>query len=172
MTYEGFIQIILLVIFVSFAVERSLAVIFETRYYIRRFSQIKGLKPSVAAVYGMILVFAVDVNLAKLIRIEGTSGDFSYVWAGEILCWANFQNLFIIAVTGFLVAGGSKASLKLFSDVMNIKSSDEALRKAPTTSAPAYPVDAAAAAAKGNGEAEHMLINLFEASGLPRVGKP
>ena len=170
MTWDAFSQSIMLVIFASFVVERSLAVIFETRYYIRRFAETKGLKPTVAIVYAVIFVIAVDINLAKILRLREESTDFGYDWTGA--SWQSLENILIAVATGLLVAGGSKASLKLFKDVWNIKSTSEALRTSPTTAAPAFPADAALAAANGNGEAEQMLINLFEASGLPRVGKP
>jgi hypothetical protein len=66
----------------------------------------------------MVFVLLVDLNLAAVIKDETSN---SYVWCAGYL---NFTwNMSIVLITGIFIAGGSKASPKLFRDVLGIQSS-------------------------------------------------
>lgn len=169
MSWDAFSQSMLLLILASFVIERSLAVIFETRGYIQRFGMNKHLKPMIAIVYGMVFLAVFDINVAEVIRQSGTveSPSVGYVWSSGPS--GITRNLLIIMISGIFIAGGSKASLKLFRDVWGIRSKDEEMRTQEIKTAPADPVQAASAAAKGNSEAEAMLYNLFDAADVGKA---
>lgn len=168
MSWDAFSETMLLLILASFVVERSLAVVFETRVYIRRFGTSNMIKPTIAVIYAMVFVAVVDINIVEVIRqsSDGASTEYSYSWTGGPATIA--YNLLVITLTGIFIAGGSKASVKLFHDVLEIKSKDEAMRTKEVKAAPANPTNAATAAAGGNTEAELMLYNMFDAHKLPK----
>ncbi len=168
MSWNAFGQSMLLLIMASFLVERSLAVIFETRFYILKFGANRQLKPLIAIFYATAFVAVIDINLAEVIRQAGDeNADYSYTWTGDYV--DQIRNVLVVILTGIFIAGGSKASLKLFRDVWDIKSSEEATRNQSITAVPADPVQAAGAAANGNTQAENMLYNMFDASGVAKA---
>ena len=172
MNWAAFSETMLLLILASFIVERSLAVMFETSVYIDKFGTSNLMKPLLAIIYSMIFVAVVDINVVEIIgqSANDAQSEFSYTWAGVRVSQIAY-NLLVITLTGMFIAGGSKASLKLFRDVLNIKSTDEAMRKKEIKPAPAFPIEAAKAAAGGNTEAEIMLYNMFDASNVPKANK-
>jgi hypothetical protein len=92
----------------SFFVERALAVAFGTRVFITRLSR-KSLKEpiAVALALGVCLHWKVDVVTAL---VEGRNSEAGFL--GMLL-------------TAGIVAGGSKASLKLFRDLLGLMSTAE-----------------------------------------------
>lgn len=99
-TFEALTAIIIL----SFIVERALAMIFENRMFIERFDR-PGLKELIALVAAVALCVAWSFDAVSIIILAERT-----TVAGCI-------------VTGAVVAGGSKASIKLFHDVLEVKSS-------------------------------------------------
>ena len=90
------------ILVLAFFLERALAVIFENYYFIK-YLESKGVKELIAVAVSVWTCLFLGFD-ALSIAFQENSSRF-----GEVL-------------TGFMVAGGSKASVKLFRDVMNIKS--------------------------------------------------
>jgi hypothetical protein len=134
MAWDSVIEILTLVVIFAFAVERVLAQIFETPIFIKIEEGLRGgakkkyitsqsavskeygnarysgngessLKPIIASVFGILLACLYKIDLFSIVA----------GWAGV--------SFFGCAMTGLVIAGGSKASIKLFHDVFNVKSS-------------------------------------------------
>lgn len=163
MTIEAFTQAMTLIIFCSFIVERSLAVLFETEFFIQKLGQGKHIRPAIAIIYAMFFVAIVDVNMASVIRTGENAG---YTWLSNPT--ASLWNFAVITVTGIFIAGGSKASLKLFRDVLGIQSSYAAKVRGPVPTAPADPPQASLEAAKGNDKAKDLLFSMLDNSHLKK----
>lgn len=97
------IEVLSVIVILSFLLERALAPFFESRLFIGRFKQ-KGLKEIIAVILGttICIVWKFDAISVIVLKEEMT-------YFGEI-------------VTGAVIAGGSKASIKLFRDVLGFKS--------------------------------------------------
>jgi len=98
------LEVLFTIILLSFFLERALSVIFEHRLFVKWLDG-RGIKEIVAVVasIGAIRYCEFDA-LAILMRLESNS------WIGY-------------AITGAIVAGGSKASIKLFHDLLNARGS-------------------------------------------------
>ena len=97
-------EVLFTIIFLSFVVERALSLVFENRWWIRYFTD-TGLKEAIAFIVALLAVWQLQFDaLAIVLRIESPSGIGYLLTAG-------------------IVAGGSKASIKLFHDVFKAKSS-------------------------------------------------
>jgi len=109
--WERLGEIMIIIITLAFLLERALSPLFESRFFINRFKD-KSLKEVIAVLFG----FAV-----------------CWIWkfdALSILLTAESTKIFGYLITGAIIAGGSKASIKLFKDLMGIKSAAQALRDA------------------------------------------
>ena len=93
-----------LVVVLSILVERALSVVFEHRYFINKFdeSQVKEFI-AFAVALGIVSYWGFDI--------------ISIIFMGEENTWIG------LALTALIIAGGSKGSIKLFQDVMGVKSS-------------------------------------------------
>ena len=134
MAWDAVLEVLMLVVLFAFAIERVLAQVFETPFFIRfdenfrkgrkkkysisdssRLQVIKdarypgneesSLKQVIASLMGILVAFLFRVDLFAV----------SVGWA-EV-------SVFGCVLTGQVIAGGSKASIKLFQDVFNVKSS-------------------------------------------------
>lgn len=161
MSFDTFTQVMLLLIFASFVVERSLAVVYETDVYISRFGDKKYLKPTIAILYAAAFVWIADINLVELINLGAKKAPTGIGYHWDTLS-TDVKNILIIVVTGVFVAGGSKASLKLFRDVLNIKSSAEARRAQGSVAVPVDPAGSSVAAAKGNKESKQLSYDFLD----------
>jgi hypothetical protein len=161
MSFDTFVNAMLLLIFAAFLVERSLAVIFESDIYIAKWGGKRFVKPVVAVVYATVFVAIVGVNLVALITSdpEAGSADLGFDWSDGLNI---AKSLLIIVFTGIFVAGGSKASLKFFRDVMNIKSSAETRRQQSAVTVPAVPGKSAGDAAKGDNSARQLSYDMLD----------
>lgn len=102
-------EVLVAIVILAFLVERALALLFETRFFINRL-QGKNIKELIA--------FVVGAGVCLLWEFDGLSMIFlkeKVTWYGAI-------------ITGGVVAGGSKASIKLFKDILGFKSVAEAAR--------------------------------------------
>lgn len=97
------------IIVLSFFVERALSLVFEHRLYVRHLND-TGLKEPIALAlsYAVVSGWQFDA-LAVILRADENT------WWGYL-------------ITAAIVAGGSKASIKLFHDLLKVKS--ETLRNA------------------------------------------
>lgn len=102
--WERTFEAVLLIIVLAFFIERALAVIFENRIFIERFDR-PGVKESIALI----------VSIAACVYWR-----FDAISMVILVPETNYPGYFL---TGAVVAGGCKASIKLFHDLLDIKSS-------------------------------------------------
>lgn len=101
--WEQTAEVLVVIIVLSFVIERALALLFEHRAFVKRFSG-TGIKEPIAFALALLICVYWNLDLpAVLLTAERTS------LLGEI-------------ITAGVLAGGSKASIKLFHDVMGVKS--------------------------------------------------
>lgn len=101
--YGMLFEILVLIVFFSFFVERALSVIFESRWFIKIYDaneNRKGIKEFLAVVLSIAVCIYWKLDAFSVISsTHATMTIPRYV------------------LTGMVVAGGSKASIKLFRDV-------------------------------------------------------
>lgn len=109
--FEVLVEVLIAITVLAFFVERALSLVFEHRLYVASLSD-KGLKEPLAFVLSFAIVryWKLDV-LGMLFRADRAS-----VWG--------------YLITAAIIAGGSKASLKLFHDLLKVKSTAEKERLA------------------------------------------
>lgn len=101
--WEVLAEVLTTIIVLSFFVERALSIVFEHRLFIKSLDE-KGLKEPIA----LIASFAV----VKLWNFDA----LSIVLNSDKTSWLGYL------ITAAVIAGGSKASIKLFHDVLKTKS--------------------------------------------------
>ena len=96
-------ELLVTVIVLAFFIERALAVVFEYRPFVVRFEK-KGIKEPIALIVSLAVVAWLQFDaLAILFRLDAPT-----IWG--------------YVITAAIIAGGSKASIALFQNVMNAKS--------------------------------------------------
>jgi len=96
-------EVLVAIVIVSFILERGLALLFETRWFISRYKDRSLKEPIAFIVAAFVCIFwEFDAVSAILLKEKMTV-------PGEL-------------ITAGIVAGGSKASIKLFRDVLKLKS--------------------------------------------------
>jgi hypothetical protein len=120
MEFTAFSEAVLKLMFASFFVERSLSLFFETKWFIVYTKNSPNIRTGLAFTYSFLFVLATQLNLIKYLGYDLPSAPSGF------FDWARVSLIYF--VTAGFVAGGSKASLKLFRDVMGIRSSYEASR--------------------------------------------
>ena len=97
------LEVLAAVVVLSFILERALSLLFEWRHFVNKFDK-KGLKEPIAYIVALIVCIYWDFDAVSMIILsESTS------LLGEV-------------VTAGIIAGGSKGAVKLFHDVLNMKS--------------------------------------------------
>ena len=152
MQWSHFDDALLYLILCSFVVERALAVLYETEFYIRNFSYYENVKPGFAIIFATIFAGFLDVNLYELLS-DGKSASYD---------WSDPRNLVVVTFTGLFLAGGSKPSMKLFRDVMGIQSSAEKHRRNEAISIPKNPADTVVKAASGDKIARKLIDDMLD----------
>lgn len=135
--YERLLETLVTLIVFAFFIERALAVIFESRVFI----DWAEAKPT---------HFIEKKDAAGNIKVEEKPGhgkkkgirELISIIVSILFCmWIKFDAITIIlqssdqmsfwgmAITGLIIAGGSKASIALFQNLMNVMSAGEAERK-------------------------------------------
>jgi hypothetical protein len=102
--WERLVEVLTALIIISILVERALSIVFEHRLYVKYFDQ-KGFKEVITFIVGLIVCIVWNFDAVSMILVS----DQTKV-AGEI-------------ITAAIIAGGSKGSVKLFKDILDIKSS-------------------------------------------------
>ena len=96
-------EVLVTIIVLAFFIERALALVFEHRVYVNKLNE-KGYKELIAFLVSLGVVFYWQFDaLGILFRADQNS------WWGYL-------------ITAAIIAGGSKASIKLFQDLMGAKS--------------------------------------------------
>ncbi len=104
-------EVLIGVIILAFLLERALAVLFESRFFINRWKE-KSLKELIAFVVGVLACWYWDFDAVSMIFLKEK------------------VTLLGMVITGGVVAGGSKASIKLFRDLMKVKSTAQVSKEA------------------------------------------
>ena len=104
--WERLFEVVVAIVVVSFFVERALSLLFETRFFIKR-AQGKSLKELIALIAGVVVCWYWDFDA------------FSIIFLKEQVTVVG------VVITGAIVAGGSKASIKLFRDLLGFRSTAE-----------------------------------------------
>ena len=104
------LEVLAAVVVLAFVVERVLSLIFEHRLYVDHL-EAKGFKELIAFVVSLLVCIYWDFDIISVVLTSETTSII-----GQI-------------ITAGVIAGGSKASMKLFHDVMKIKSIALAAKK-------------------------------------------
>ena len=102
--WERVSEVLAAIVVLAFFVERALALLFEHRLFVKYFDQ-SGLKEIIALVVAVFVCIRWNFDGLSMVLLTDRTTRI-----GEVL-------------TGAGIAGGSKASIKLFHDVLNIRSS-------------------------------------------------
>ena len=106
--WERVFEALATIVVLAFILERGLAVIFESRYYINHVEKKEiYIKEFIALLVGIVVCEIWHFDAVSMVLLKAKT-----TWFGA-------------AVTGAIVAGGSKASIKLFRDVFHFMSSAE-----------------------------------------------
>lgn len=108
--WERVFEVLVAIVIMSFLVERALALLFESRFFIDRAAG-KSLKELIAFIVGAAICVLWEFDVFSMILLKER-----VTWYGAVL-------------TGAVVAGGSKGSIKLFRDIMGFRSTAEAARQ-------------------------------------------
>ncbi len=84
-------------------IERALSVIFEHRLFVARLGS-RGFKEVIAVIVSVVVCFQLHLDALSILVLTETTSELGYV------------------ITGFIVAGGSKGSKKLFHQVFAVYS--------------------------------------------------
>ena len=96
-------EVLFAIVVLSFLIERALAPLFESRFFLKRFEK-KSFKELIAFAIGALVCWQWQFDAFSILLVQEQTSIY-----GSIL-------------TGSVVAGGSKASVKLFRDMMGVKS--------------------------------------------------
>jgi hypothetical protein len=97
-------EVLFTIVVLSFFVERALSVLFESRFFIKRLSK-KSLKELIAFIVGAVLCWYWDFDAISILLVKEKMTVYGFI------------------LTGAIIAGGSKGSVKLFKDLLGVKSS-------------------------------------------------
>ncbi|MBL4656437.1 MAG: hypothetical protein JKX73_00430 [Flavobacteriales bacterium] len=109
--YERLVEVLITIVIFSFFIERALSVLFESGIFIKRTKGKKGVKETLAIVVSVAVCWVWDFDALTIILVSN-----DHMTTGGII------------ITGAIVAGGSKASIALFRDVMGFMSNAEKAR--------------------------------------------
>jgi hypothetical protein len=109
--FELLVEILIAIIVLAFFIERALSIVFEHRIFTTRLAE-KGLKEPIAFLVSLGVVWYWQFDaLGVVLHAEQTS-----LWG--------------YLITAGIIAGGSKASIKLFHDLLKVRSTAERERLA------------------------------------------
>ena len=109
--WERLFEILITIVIMAFLLERALSLLFESRVFINH-AQGKSFKELIAFVVAALVCWFWDFDALSMIFLKSKVTIYGAV------------------ITGAIVAGGSKASIKLFRDILAFKSTAEAARQA------------------------------------------
>ena len=104
--WEQLLEVLTALIVLSFVVERALSIVFEHKLFVRMFRD-RGFKEPIAFALSFLICWRWDFDIVSVLMTSETT------------------SLLGQAITAAVIAGGSKASIKLFHDVWNVKSNAE-----------------------------------------------
>jgi hypothetical protein len=101
--WERTFEALFLIIILAFFIERALALVFEMRWFLKKAPG--GLKAIIAVIVSVAICFYLKFDALSTIILTEKTCVPGYI------------------ITGAIIAGGSKASIKLFHDIFDVKSS-------------------------------------------------
>ena len=104
MQWEVLFEVLSLVIIASFIVERVLAVLFESRMWVARHKKKPTPKSLIAVILSALICYFYQIDIMAVLMHH-----------------AHVSFLGVVT-TGAVIAGGSKASIKLFRDILGVQS--------------------------------------------------
>ncbi len=114
--WDRLFEVLATIIVLSFVLERALALVFEHRAFIKVFNN-KGIKAPVAFLVSLVVCLKWQFDAVSMIILAEKT-----TLLGEV-------------ITAAVIAGGSKASIKLFHDVMDVRSDADRVRSRDTGTA-------------------------------------
>ncbi len=102
--WERLMEVIFTIAVIAILVERALSIVFEHRLYIQIFNN-RGLKEFISFGFAFIICLKWQFDVISIILSSEKSSSVG------------------IIITALIIAGGSKGSVKIFRDLMKIKSS-------------------------------------------------
>lgn len=109
--WETLFEVLILVVVLSFVVERALALIFESKPFVR-FSVVR--KKEEKGDFKTLISFLVAALVTLLFQIDMIA----------VLLSHEHTSVFGELTTAAVIAGGSKASIRLFRDILDVKSNE------------------------------------------------
>lgn len=109
LNWDLLFEVFITIIFLSFVIERALALLFESKVYINTLGG-KGLKELISFLLSVGVCYWVDFDA------------LSILFSRETMHFLGF------AITGAIIAGGSKASIALFKNFWKVMSDAEKIR--------------------------------------------
>ena len=103
---ERLFQVLMAIVVLSFFLERALALVFESRLLVDKLSK-RGLKEPITLALALAVCHHWDFDAMSVLFVRERTSFFGHL------------------LTAAIVAGGSKASIKFFHDVLNVKSTAE-----------------------------------------------
>jgi hypothetical protein len=105
---ERLFEVLMAIVVLSFFVERALSLLFGHRWWVAlEERKVKGLKEPIAVGVAIAACYYWHFDAVSILLVRDETGSFGY--------W----------ITGAVIAGGSKASIRLFWDLMDIKTQAE-----------------------------------------------
>lgn len=101
--FEVVAEVLIGIIVLAFFVERALSLLFEHRRYVNRYGG-KGYKAPIAFLVSLFVVWYWQFDALGVILRADTTSILGYI------------------ITAAIIAGGSKASIKLFHDLLKVRS--------------------------------------------------
>jgi hypothetical protein len=113
---ERMMEVLFTIVILSFFIERALSVIFGTRAFVEGILENpklekKPIKELIALAVSISVCYKWQFDALSVILVQEKMTVYGYI------------------ITGAIVAGGSKASIKLFHDILDFKSSAERERE-------------------------------------------
>ncbi|HPF94342.1 MAG TPA: hypothetical protein PLV65_10395 [Tenuifilaceae bacterium] len=105
--WERLGEVLITIIVFSFFLERALSPLFESRFFINRLKK-KSLKEIIAVLSGFAICWIWHFDAISFVFPKESTSVIGYF------------------ITGAIIAGGSKASIKLFKDLLGVKSTAQA----------------------------------------------
>jgi hypothetical protein len=102
--WEVLTEVMISIVVLSFFIERSLALLFEHKIWVKTRCKDSGFKEPIALFLSFIVVRYWNFDALGIIFHSDKASFWGYL------------------VTAAIIAGGSKASIKLFQNVLNVKS--------------------------------------------------
>ncbi len=109
--WERTFEVLVTIVVLAFLIERGLSIIFENRLFIKHCED-KGTKEFISLFVCALVCFLWKFDALSIIILADKTNFLGYV------------------ITGAIISGGSKASVKLFRDVLGFMSSAEKERQA------------------------------------------